>query len=1037
MKNRLKNKKPVELMEILLRAYVPPKADNRPKFKRTIDQGPSEYCLIFDTETTVDTQRVKFGAYQFRKSLEILEKGIFFDRDALLNSEIELLLQYTELNALKLIPINEFIDRVFFENAYSLRATFIGFNLPFDISRLAINHGTARGKLMRGGFTFKLSKQKYWPNIQIRHLSRTSAFIQFTTRPGQFDTRGSRKRRLSVPPRRGYFVDLNTLGSALMSQPFSLKSLADFLKTPSRKLEVVEHGGLISEEYIRYAVQDTQVTWECYLALIEKFKSHNFSEKLANQIQSGASIGKAYLNEMNILPWREMQPNFSDKPLGIILSTYFGGRSEVHIRREIIQVAYCDFLSMYPTVCTLMNLWRFVIAKGIRSRDSTKETRTFLKDIKLSDLQSQKTWRALTTLVQIEPDEDTLPVRARYGGSNQQTIGLNYLTSENPLWFTLADVIGSKLLTGKYPRILKAITFTPDEPQDDLRKIKIAGNSDYLVDPLKGDFFRQLIDLRNSIKSRLKTCSAKQKPALEAQQLTLKIIANSTSYGVFIELNVEDLPKHENRLCHGNGDPFKVEIDKSENPGQYFNPLLATLITGAARLMLAIAETLAKDNGLDWAFCDTDSMAIAKTGAIGATFNDRVQIIRNWFNPLNPYSGNSPILKLEDANYELGSNSEKLIPLYFIGISAKRYVLFNLGENNEIIIRKASAHGLGHLIPPYSESEAPKSIPAPKLPLIIIGVDRWQYDLWHQIILATIEGHPDQIDLDYHPNLKLPAASRYAATTPALLNWFKSHNLNRLYGNQVRPFNFMVAFQAWQSHLNGKNNYGQNLNAPKPVAPFDKDVARAAKNCFDRETGAVIDSKSLKTYAEVLAQFHLRPESKFENGEYLDKGATERRNIQAVSIRNIGKESNKWEEQSHLGSNSKNIVDYGIDQKEALRVAKELKEAVREFGAREISRELLIPRTRLSSILTDRPVKFDALGTLKSLMDFQLKKSHQKLENLYIRDCLIREANKTGIQCLAKSLKVDCSNLRKMLARKRLLSTQTKLICRKHFAKER
>jgi hypothetical protein len=31
----------------------------------------------------------------------------------------------------------------------------------------------------------------------------------------------------------------------------------------------------------------------------------------------------------------------------------------------------CDFLSMYPTVCTLMRLWQFVIAKGITWREST------------------------------------------------------------------------------------------------------------------------------------------------------------------------------------------------------------------------------------------------------------------------------------------------------------------------------------------------------------------------------------------------------------------------------------------------------------------------------------------------------------------------------------------------------------------------------------------------------------------------------------------------------------------------------------------
>jgi hypothetical protein len=48
-----------------------------------------------------------------------------------------------------------------------------------------------------------------------------------------------------------------------------------------------------------------------------------------------------------------------------------------------------------------------------------------------------------------------------------------------------------------------------------------------------------------------------------------------------------------------------------ENPGDFFHPLLGTLITGAARLMLAITERLLIDEGLDWVFCDTDSMAFA------------------------------------------------------------------------------------------------------------------------------------------------------------------------------------------------------------------------------------------------------------------------------------------------------------------------------------------------------------------------------------------------------------------------------------------
>ena len=135
-------------------------------------------------------------------------------------------------------------------------------------------------------------------------------------------------------------------------------------------------------------------------------------------------------------------------------------------------------------------------------------------------------------------------------------------------------------------------------------------------------------------------------------------------------------------------------------------------------------------------------------------------------------------------------------PLYCFAVSAKRYVLFNLDDAGRPVIRKASAHGLGHLMAPYPETDAPATIPPPSVPLSEIGVERWQYDLWYQIVSAALAGHPDSPDLDFHPALNQPAISRYGATTPALLRWFDLHNRNRRYADQVRPFGFMTALHA-------------------------------------------------------------------------------------------------------------------------------------------------------------------------------------------------------------------------------------------------
>jgi hypothetical protein len=62
----------------------------------------------------------------------------------------------------------------------------------------------------------------------------------------------------------------------------------------------------------------------------------------------------------------------------------------VHIRRRAAPVLYCDFLSMYPTVCTLMGLWQFVIADGIGWRDSTGETRKLLDKLTIADLDNPR-----------------------------------------------------------------------------------------------------------------------------------------------------------------------------------------------------------------------------------------------------------------------------------------------------------------------------------------------------------------------------------------------------------------------------------------------------------------------------------------------------------------------------------------------------------------------------------------------------------------------------------------------------------------------
>ena len=1007
---------------ISLRAYVPTPTVRKAARKAKKHLAPSPYTLVFDTETTTDpSQRLRFGFYQIRKGAELFQAGAFYDADAMSPTELALMQAFAKDSDIECMPVGAFINDVFYGIAFDLRASFVGFNLPFDLSRLATRHGLARGK-MKGGLKFQLSDDKRRPHLQIKHLSSKSALIQFAGVFKRTDTRGMRRRGIAPPVRRGAFVDLKTIAAALTSQSFTLASLADFLATVTRKAKTNEHGKALTADYLRYAMQDVQVTWECFVALREKYENHNLKGSLISQIMSEAGLGKAYFKEMGIRPWQTVQPDFPASMIGNIIATYFGGRTEVHIRRQVARVLYCDFLSMYPTVCTLMGLWRFAIASGMSYRDTTAETTAWLAAAIPADLQKPDNWRKLTTIVQIKPDFDILAVRAHYENEASATIGLNYLTTDQPVWITLADCIVTKILGGKTPTIAKAITFEANEPQSGLSAVRIAGADGPLVDPLTDDFFRRVIDLRTATKARMQGAKGHQYAQLNAEQQALKILANSTSYGIFIEMNVEELSEKLRRDCfYGAEQSFPIGTDKSENPGSYFHPLLATLITGAARLMLALSERAIIDAGLDWAFCDTDSMAIAKPdGMEEAEFLQRAKDVCDWFLPLNPYEKKGPLLKIEDNNYGIGS--EKITPLYSLAISSKRYVLFNLNDEGLPVIRKASAHGLGHLLDPYGEDDAPAGIPAPSVALSEIGVRRWQYDLWFKIIQAACSDTPAMVPLDYHPALRNPAVSRYAATTPQLLRWFKQYNVGRPYCDQVKPFNFMCALQA-KLDAQIATLYGKAASRRrpllKPIAPYFPNTAIAARHCFDRDTGHPIAPAMLQTYQEALVRYHLSPESKFENGNYHDRGITRRRHVHATQIRLIGKEANKWEEQSVLGISAEANVEYGFSP-DTERVIQEILQKA-ALSQRALADYSGISRTTIRKIKNTskqrlRPMSIAAFNSGVSKINAENENYRQLCELAKI------EIARIGIAELARRVEYDASNLYKVVKGERKLS---------------
>jgi hypothetical protein len=288
-------------------------------------------------------------------------------------------------------------------------------------------------------------------------------------------------------------------------------------------------------------------------------------------------------------------------------------------------------------------------------------------------------------------------------------------------------------------------------------------------------------------------------------------------------------------------------------------------------------------------------------------------------------------------------------------------VPFNLEAGGGPILRKASAHGLGHLREPYDASNPAKTVPAPVVPLEKIGVKLWQHDLWWQIIVAAQAGHPDQVDLSYHPSLDKPAVSQYAATTPKLLRWFKDFNQRRSYERQVKPFGFLYSLfghalsQDDGEHILTGGAPPTKYRRPgdcKPVAPYDRDLIKAVARCFDRVTGLPVATKALKSFKQVTAPYHLHPESKFLNGDYLERGVTRRRYVRAVAVRNISKEANEWEEQFYLGFDEEEQIDYGLAPRTSTAALGRLRGQITATGGqRMVARESGLARRTIERLM--------------------------------------------------------------------------------------
>ena len=435
------------------------------------------------------------------------------------------------------------------------------------------------------------------------------------------------------------------------------------------------------------------------------------------------------------------------------------------------------------------------------------------------------------------------------------------------------------------------------------------------IDPTRQDFFKVAIEERKRLHSHADLPEAEKKRLDKA----LKVLANAASYGIYAEMNPQETDEKTQVTCHGiDCEPFTCRVAHPDVPGEYCFPPLASLITGAARLMLALLEHCVSALNGTCAMEDTDSMAIVATkrgGLVpcpGGSFKTKdgrpavkalswkqVEEISERFAALNPYDREAvpgSVLKIEEDNFDAKTGHQRQLSCF--AISAKRYTLFTLDKSGEpVMLRKEannksdrwSQHGLGHLLNPTDTSSADRD---------------WIGQVWLNMLRRSYRLPVQKLSFE-----KLPAVGRVSVGSPATMRSFSSFNAGKAYSQQIKPFNFVLTCQVKQlGHPNGVDPEHFHL-----IAPSDGEPGRWIEtDWIDQYTGNLYrittqghygsqDAARVKTYGEILREYEFHPEAKCadQDGNACERRATgllQRRHVIIDGIRFIGKESNALED---------------------------------------------------------------------------------------------------------------------------------------------
>jgi hypothetical protein len=955
----------VSVLDTATRSWAPEPAAKR-KARRRLRPA---YLVVLDTETTLDLrQGLLVGAYRYVRVtwddprhpvLSTAEEGLILPDDA--DEDVwRLARRYASEHPAGVDPMAEnastvlalrtradFCEHVLWEACWQNRAWLVGFNLAFDLSRLALSWTEGRGKgarrANRGAVVLRLwehegADNRFRPNVYVGHLQG---------RRHTFAWGG-----VEDPPRDAgkhthaddHFLDLATLAFALTNRRYSLEGTCGSFGVPYAKRPV--RLGTLTLDLVTYCREDVAATTTLAGAVLGRFYSHPVPLD-ADRAYSPAAIGTSYFERMALRPPRAGTSALPEEQLAQAQAAFYGQRMEARIRHVPVPVALVDFSSQYPVVAHLLGLWRLLTSERLAAVEATDDVRELLGHVALDEVLDPSTWPELAGFALVEPEGDWLPRRAYFAGSADLPRASLGPTWGRPGWWALPDLVAAKIATGKALKVLAAWRLV-GEGRQSLRTVRLGGKIRF--DPALDDWW-------------LATVGARHDATAELAQ-GLKTVANATAYGCWERHDQGDRPAAV-ALMLPDGREREATV-RPEVPHRWTFPPFAALVTAGGRLLMGALEALLAERGGSWASANTDSATVVASEAGGlvacpggpertadgaeavrALTWAEVDELRQRFEKLNPLTGRD-LLKLEPENF--GPDGKRR-QLHAIAVSGGRTLVFAHAGWRPVAV-KHNEHNLGELRSPSGPGRE--------------FLD--DFALWALGELSDDKPLPP-------PWWGWPATSSITASTASRL---------RQLGSVGTPFGFVMAARGRPA--------GAVLGAwRRVVAPLCPPELAASAPWRDAKSGEAVrvpdaaelarreelvlrgaeglgspDEVVLETYGAKLRAWLRHPELKMAGPDskpcgFRTRGLLAPRPVVEGVRHYVGRESNLLDEveAGEVIDPGEVLADFGDDSWECL-----VAPVLRAMGFQEAERRSGVRRERVAEFVKASAPRSDALGRL-------------------------------------------------------------------------